>query len=216
MLYPSTTPHTIKVNKSMIAKVDHANVIPFIDWNIPSKGYIQEQPGKEHYKLLTYLMKMIVESGVANPRASDLGTLYGTSALALVSAHPSVQVTTYDVNNAVPAVKGVNTINNMTSIKRKIMSAQLDIGDIAKSHLVFLDIDPHNGIEELKIVNELVERGYKGLLLANGINVNEGMREFWKIVCQNKALTTYDVSSIGHWTGTGLINFSSDCDVTIE
>lgn len=204
----------ININKSEIAKIDHSSVIPYIEWNAPSKGYIQEQPGKEHYKLLTYIMKRIVESGEMY-KASDLGTLFGTSALALASAHPTIEVTTYDIINVIPNAQGVNTINNMSNIKRKHMSAQIDIPEIAKSNLVFLDINTADGVEEQKIINALIDHEFSGLLIVNGILLNT-RKDFWNKISNDKRIRVYDLSDVGHWTGTGLVNFSQDTDIIIK
>jgi hypothetical protein len=115
-------------------------------------------------------------------------------------------VTTYDIINVIPNVPGLKTINNVSSIKRKIMSGQLDIANIAKSQLILLDIDPHEGTEEIKFVNLLQDAGFKGLMLVDDIKLNEGMKRFWGGV----ELPKYDLTELGHWTGTGLIVYDPD------
>ena len=196
--------HILKIKKQEVNDIDLTNIYEYIDWNPTYHGFLQKLPGEEHYKLLAYMGKLV--SNTPTTLVSDIGTLYGSSALALSAAHPSVQVTTYDILNVIPNVQGIKTINNVSSIKRKIMSGQLDISNIAKSHLILLDIDPHEGTEETKFVKLLQTAGFKGLMLVDDIKLNDGMKKFWGGV----ELPKYDLTELGHWTGTGLIVYDPD------
>jgi hypothetical protein len=195
----------LKINKQEVKDVDLSSIYEYMDWNPTYRGFLTKLPGEEHYKLLAYMGKLV---SLKNPVTliSDIGTLYGSSALALSTAHPSVQVTTYDILNVIPNVQGLKSINNVSSIKRKIMSGQLDIANIAKSQLILLDIDPHEGTEETKFVKLLQNAGFKGLMLVDDIKLNEGMRKFWEGV----ELPKYDLTELGHWTGTGLIVYDPE------
>lgn len=195
----------LKINKQEVKDVDLSSIYEYMDWNPTYRGFLTKLPGEEHYKLLAYMGKLV---SLKNPVTliSDIGTLYGSSALALSAAHPSVQVTTYDILNVIPNVQGLKSINNVSSIKRKIMSGQLDIANIAKSQLILLDIDPHEGTEETKFVKLLQNAGFKGLMLVDDIKLNEGMRKFWEGV----ELPKYDLTELGHWTGTGLIVYDPE------
>jgi hypothetical protein len=44
---------------------------------------------------------------------------------------------------------------------------------------------------------------WNGLLLLDDINFNEPMNQFWNNISEEK----YDITKIGHWSGTGLVNF---------
>jgi hypothetical protein len=195
----------LKINKQEVKDVDLSSIYEYMDWNPTYRGFLTKLPGEEHYKLLAYMGKLV---SLKNPVTliSDIGTLYGSSALALSTAHPSVQVTTYDILNVIPNVQGLKSINNVSSIKRKIMSGQLDISNIAKSQLILLDIDPHEGTEETKFIKLLQNAGFKGLMLVDDIKLNEGMRKFWEGV----ELPKYDLTELGHWTGTGLIVYDPE------
>ena len=195
----------LRINRKEIADVDLSSIQEYLNWNPTYKDFLSKKPGEEHYKLMYYMAKLISQVNSA-PQISDIGTLYGSSALCFSAAHPSIQVTTYDILNVVPNVQGIKTVNNVTNIKRKIMSGQLDIHNISKSQLVLLDIDPHEGSEEVKFVQLLLDAGFKGILMVDDINLNEGMKKFWAGV----TLPKYEVTDIGHWTGTGLIVFDPE------
>jgi hypothetical protein len=77
---------------------------------------------------------------------------------------------------------------------------------ILSSPLIFLDIDPHHGIMEFEFYEWLVKHDYKGTLIFDDILHFEKMREnlWFKIHHPNKI----DLTSIGHWSGTGVVDFS--------
>lgn len=195
----------IKLNAAAVSAVDLTQCQEFLAWNPAYKEFLGKGPGEEHYKLLHYLAKKISE-GKTGALISDVGTLYGSSAIALATAHPSVQVTTYDIANVIPNANGIKTINQISNIRRKYMSGQLDIVSIAKSDLVLLDIDPHEGTEERKFVQLLKDNGFKGLLVVDDINLNQEMKDFWEWIPLRKV----DVTHLGHWTGTGIVVYDPD------
>lgn len=193
---------TLAINKAEVPLIDFTGVLEFMAWNPQFREYMTKPPGQEHYKLLAYLGKKLAQVKAA-PVIADIGTLYGASALAFAAAHPTIQVTTYDIVNAVPSAQGIKTINQVANIKRKAMSAQIDIDNISKSDLVLVDIDPHNGIEEDKILKRLVAAGFRGLLLYKDIALNDAMKAFWSSI--PASFKKIDLTEVGHWTGSGLV-----------
>jgi hypothetical protein len=76
---------------------------------------------------------------------------------------------------------------------------------ILKSPLIFLDIDPHEGIMEYEFYMWLREINYKGLLLLDDIWYFKGMRDhLWYRIMDTK----WDLTDLGHWSGSGLVDFS--------
>jgi predicted O-methyltransferase YrrM len=134
---------------------------------------------------------------------SDLGTYYGASALAL-SYNPDVMVTTYDIFNVIPQQELKSPLTRQ-NISMKVMSCQLDLQNISKSHLVLLDIDPHDGPTETKFIQLLLDSGFRGILLCDDIFLSDGMTEFWLSIPPH--LKKVNVSRFGHWTGTGAVVF---------
>ena len=73
---------------------------------------------------------------------------------------------------------------------------------LMKSPLIMLDTD-HEGPFEHKAYQYLKDINWKGYLLLDDIHLNAPMKEFWNQIDNEK----YDITSMGHWSGTGLVIF---------
>jgi hypothetical protein len=171
--------------------------------------------GRQHYRLLAYLSTLFNNSEIF-----DIGTHRGSSALAL-SYNSTNKVYSFDIEN-----RSKNYINKPENIEFIIFNLfnnndnndNNDNNELEKwrkkllnSPLIFLDIDPHDGILEYEFYQYLLENNYRGLLILDDIHHFEGMRVFWdKIKC-----TKYDITSLGHWSGTGLVKINNDNNVYI-
>jgi len=156
--------------------------------------YYEEPAGREHYRLLENLA--YDKRGVV----VDVGTLYGSSALALAS-NPAVEVWTYDIVNHIPANAGVSRVPNISFRLLDGIKAVPDF--VHKTDLIVLDIDPHDGIQERRFFEELEKHGFKGHVVCDDIHLNQPMRDWWASITQPKE----DLTSQGHWSGTGLVTF---------
>lgn len=181
------------MKKLMIVKSDVLNMdishlknsqCPWKEWNLV---------GGEHHKLCAYL-----STKFEGKTLIDAGTSYGNSAIAL-SYNPKNTVRTYDI-----------AFNDFDSFKERgnIIPIQKDINveDIyvlLSSPLILLDIDPHDGKQELVFSNLLKEIAYEGYVLCDDIHLNSAMSDWWN----GLDLKKYDVTDIGHHHGTGLICF---------
>jgi len=147
--------------------------------------------GHEPYRLLAYMSK-----GYKN--IADLGTYEGLSALALSNNHLA-KVTSYDIDGTNNIVSGRK---NITFVVRDLFD---HIDDILKCDLIYLDIDPHDGIQEQRFTDILLERKYKGVVIADDIHLPryDKMIQWWKDITIEK----HDVTEIGHHSGTGIIRF---------
>lgn len=149
----------------------------------------------EHYRLLKYISLQY-----NNVIILDLGTACGHSALAL-SQNKTNKIITYDLN------KRSNLLDNIDNIERVLLDCNLMNNDIIESaKVILLDIDPHNGEQEIEFYYKLKNANFKGILLCDDINLNEGMKEFWETINEEK----YDISEYGHFSGTGLVNFGDE------
>ncbi len=165
--------------------------------------YFRKSPGVEHYRLLESLVKNR-HGGIV----VDVGTLYGSSALAL-SSNPRVEVWTYDIVNHIPESARIRHIPN---ISFRIMNGIQAVADFAhKTDLIVLDIDPHDGIQEPQFFEALRMHGYRGIVVCDDIHLNPRMEAWWQSIILPKA----DLTSLGHSTGTGIISFSSEKDVEL-
>lgn len=166
-------------------------------------------PGREHYKLLSYISNQYNNSLIL-----DIGTYKGLSSLAL-SNNKNNLVITYDINNLdvnkqYSSVKDVNNIvfyvENMLDNKPKFY----DI--IKKSSIIMMDVDPHDGIQEPLFMDLFREAEFEGILLLDDINLNQPMNNWWN----NINIEKYDISKYGHWSGTGLVNFNKNTKIILE
>lgn len=152
----------------------------------------------EHYKLLTYLSDII-----ENETILDLGTRDGLSALVL-SKNQKNKVITYDLlPKPVEMLKFENLIPNCEFKQLNIFDEDTEI--IKKSKLIFLDLDPHDGIQEKRFIEVLESIGYDGIVICDDIIWFQQMNEWWNNLKQTK----YDITKYGHGSGTGLIDFSN-------
>jgi len=165
--------------------------------NLPP--YFLENAGSEHYKLLAYLASIINDTN--NPYI-DIGTYRGCSAAAL-SYNNNHSVITYDIIDCITDNE-IFSIKNKENIKIKITDCCNEMLEICQSKLILLDIDPHDGIQESKIIDYLIDYNFNGILLIDDIHLNENMQNFWDSI----KLKKYDITKYGHWSGTGVVIFN--------
>jgi len=152
-------------------------------------SHFHEPSGKEHYRLL-----MFVSSLFESEILFDVGTNTGVSALALSNSKNKIK--TYDVVQLLdqnPPIENIEFIlGDSTSDK-----------DLKHSPLIFLDVN-HDGSYEDIFYNHLHNIKWKGILLLDDIHINEPMKNFWNNITEEK----YDITRLGHWSGTGLVVFN--------
>ncbi len=71
---------------------------------------------------------------------------------------------------------------------------------------------------ERHLFNRLHGINYKGIVLLDGIHLNQEMELWWKEVQANAAkngYTCYDVTSVGHSTGTGFVDFTGKAKIEV-
>ena len=186
----------INISKTAVKQTDTS----FLSDMFSKEPYIYGD--KEHYKLLTYLAKSL-----NNVNITELGSLRGISAECLAQ-NKTNKVISYDISTQFS--------ENYSKLSKKYTNLQFIIEDILfdlndvlfSSSLVFVDIDPHNGEFEKKILDRLIEKKYSGLVIFDDIHLNTGMKEFW-VYAQNKC-KTLDLTEVGHHSGTGLIIFNKE------
>ena len=156
--------------------------------------YFLRDPGQEHYLLLSRLAGELQDSTIV-----DIGTHFGYSALALSGG--SNRVLSFDIADLKQVVLPPSVECKIVNILDEPSAFPLD------AKLALLDIDPHSGGEERRIVEMLKERGWRGRLVCDDIHLNNGMREFWDWAQQQDGVTAMDLTKEGHVTGTGLLTF---------
>ena len=154
------------------------------------------------FKLYAYLSNMFDKTLIL-----DIGTYWGKSALALAH-NPLNVVTTFDIKDYIEDSDHI--IYTMDNMYFKIGDF-LDYEDmIMDSSILMIDIT-HNGEDEMRILKKLYYMKYMGLLLFDDIVAFEKMRVFWNTVQYKK----HDITSVGHWSGTGIIDMFNKFDVEV-
>lgn len=157
-------------------------------------GGLSGECGRESYKLYTFLSTQVNDSIIL-----DIGSCYGNSAIAL-SYNESNHVISYDLQDlGAPSIQKEN-------ITWKIMDFMNDESiDYSKVKMILIDVDPHDGKQEFVMKKFLYDKGWSGLLLLDDIHLNPNMEFFWNSFPENER---YDLTHLGHWSGTGLIKFN--------
>lgn len=143
----------------------------------------------EHYDLLSTWSHQFNKVKIY-----DIGTYKGLSAVALSSNQDNL-IVSYDIGYYV-------TVNQPNNVEFRIGSFYHD-KEMLNSPLIMFDIDPHDGLQEKLFVQNLTNIGYKGTVIFDDIHLNDEMKDFWNSITQEK----HDYTSIGHWSGTGIVIF---------
>ena len=189
------------IDSSIISStVDYSRFSGILDGDSEFHGSI----GKEHYKLLSYMSTLFNGSSII-----DIGTHRGVSALAL----------SYNTTNTVYSFDILDKVNNQQIRSRDNIVFSLDnlfeaagqekwTATILSAPFIFLDVDPHNGTMEMDFYNYLKKIGYTGFVICDDIWHFKEMRDnFWYKL---PAVEKYDVTHLGHWSGTGIFTFNKD------
>jgi len=156
------------------------------------------QASVEHYKLLAWLSTQF-----NNVDIFDIGTHKGASSSAL-SYNSSNRVLSFDINLS----KLSKRKPNCEYYEQKLWDPEvikLWKDRILESPLIFIDIEQHEGIMEYDFYTWLKTNNYKGILVLDDIWYFKNMRDnlWFKI-----ELIKEDLTHVGHWSGTGIVDFS--------
>ena len=163
--------------------------------------------GKEHYRLLAWLSHQWDGETLI-----DIGTHKGSSSVAL-SHNERNRVLSFDIENRVnPSLpKRDNVDYILHDLMEEGDTPSEWMTEVLRSPLILLDIDPHEGTRELKFVKYLSDHKYSGILICDDVHHFEDMKNnFWSKVDTSKK---YDVTHLGHWSGTGVVDFREQKDI---
>ena len=179
--------------------------------------------GKEHYKLLASISMQL-----KNKKFLELGTHKGQSAVCLTYSNQFGNnniLNTFDLFDMRfnQCIEWFNLYNLNFNIKNLFDSEiREEFRDFILSHdLIFIDIDPHEGILELEMYNWLKNNNFKGIIIFDDIRLGRGhfgskaefsMSEFWLQVDNSYK---YDISHLGHSSGTGLVSFNKNNNIIL-
>tara|TARA_Y100000034_G_scaffold92919_1_gene112344 strand:+ start:1696 stop:2424 length:729 start_codon:yes stop_codon:yes gene_type:complete len=190
-----------------------------------------EEPGY-HWAILSYLSTLYNDSTII-----DVGTQIGRSAVAL-AYNPSNKIYTYDIKDWTHENMLINNplVTNVEFILQDCIYDPWDKKEeelFSSSPLIFLDVDPHDGLQEEIFVESLVEIEWKGILVVDDIRLEladaderhrkgvgrmgagaKGMINWWNSI----ELPKYDITDnyFGHESGMGIICFGNQVVVGID
>ena len=185
----------------------------------PKRGNFHAQAGWDHYRLLGWLSQQVPNSIV-----SEIGTYFGDGSFAMGS-EPSNYVYSFDI---VDKGKGIYEMNKMSParfhteapnihfVQANVLSMHkcLQLG-LLSSSIILLDTLhlPYTKPFEMGFFQWLVDHKYKGMLLLDDITLTAEMRRWWRSITFP---TKYNITIVGHATGTGLVDFSGKALFTPE
>lgn len=178
----------------------------------------------EHYRLLHYIANQF--KGVT---ILEGGTAHGMSCLAMADS-PN-KIVTYETNggwgvqrwvvgvspgepynsswqNGSTECKGRGRFENVTFKLKDINTEDADI--LLASELMFIDVDPHDGIQETIFFDRLRSIGYTGVVVLDDIHLFPEMEKFWNSITEKK----WDLTPFGHHSGTGIVDFGDNITIT--
>ena len=179
-----------KLDRTLISVVDLSQLSDFIT-NDEYRGYFLDTAFREHYRLLAYM-----STKFSGQTIYDVGTLKGYSALAL-SYNTDNKVISYDIED----LKELIDRERLNTIDYRIGNV-LEDPSLFSSPLVLLDTY-HEGQFEREFYAHLKAHRFRGLLVLDDIFLNKAMKAFWHDI----DLPKEDITDIGHWSGTGIVDF---------
>ena len=175
--------------------------------NLPDSQFLNIFPG-EHYRLLNAIIRVTGSKNIV-----EIGTYTGMGTLAFQDGIDEINVVTYDIIDwdelPVPS-----HFDESDFADNRIVQI---VGDLSDDHVFEQNIDvlnsadvifmdaPKNDVFEYKMAmkfSRLDKKHFKLLIVDDIQFVN--MIDFWRSISSPKL----DVSSFGHWSGTGLVDIS--------
>jgi predicted O-methyltransferase YrrM len=196
------------VTKDALSKINLKEKIQSVlkDYTIDPNEFFGE-PGKEHYRLLSYLSSLHAGSTII-----DIGTHRGSSALAM-STSPNTTIYSFDIQRKIFLRDLPNVNYEIADLWNETVFEYWE-KIIMESAMILLDIDPHDGNMEYEIYLKLKSKGYKGLIVCDDIWFFKEMRDnFWNLIPTEEKV---DITALGHWSGSGVISFVKRPDIVWE
>lgn len=150
--------------------------------------YYTASPGAEHYRLLAHISYFTNGTNIL-----DIGTYLGYSSIAL-SQNNNNKIISYDVNKQ-------HNQEDHDNVTYRIGDAR-DFEDFENTKVILLDTY-HDGVYEEKFIEHLRSIKWHGLLIMDDIHEYPQLKELYDKLPEEK----YDITNIGHWSGTGIVLF---------
>ena len=212
---------TKKYIEDSLKQIENLDVI--LKNSLTKQGYIDylQGIGKEHYKLF-----ISISMQINNCKILEIGTHHGNSAVALGFSNiytKNITLNTLDIIDIVqPNCKNFFINNNINFSILNLLDANTRTkykDKILENDIIYIDIDPHEGLLEYEMYIWLKQNNYNGIIIFDDIKLGLGhsanntppirhkMSDFWDKVDNNDKL---DITNVGHASGTGLVYFNKE------
>uniref|UniRef100_A0A7S4QYG6 Uncharacterized protein n=1 Tax=Ditylum brightwellii TaxID=49249 RepID=A0A7S4QYG6_9STRA len=189
--------------------------------------YLLADAGIEHYAFLNYLSATYGD----HRHFTDIGTRVVASSVA-VGSNLKSPVWTFDLPTSYERQQafrgdteeewqtkahdiGLNvTFHNLDLMK----ASNEELKKYLDTWFVLLDTfhQPDTVPFEREFFQRMLDIGFKGILCLDDIHLNHEMKKWWNEVqdgAEGGGYRTYDITEIGHYSGTGLVDFSGKVTV---
>jgi predicted O-methyltransferase YrrM len=156
--------------------------------------------GHQHYQLLA----TIASSCPDDTKFLEIGTRIGISSLAIHQGSGGgnrISLTTCDLEDNIPEGKSVKAFPD---IKFLVKDGFELLGSDQSWDIIFIDVDPHDGVQERRMINKLIEIDFKGIVILDDIHLNAEMQALWDWIPVRRKV---DLTKFGHNSGTGVVLF---------
>jgi hypothetical protein len=225
-----TATGNIILNKTAIRNHSKQKLHDVIKFTHPDyEQFMMADPSVEHYTLWSYLTQNYHAADDCR-HVVDIGTRYVSSALALGAT--GVKVKTFDIPNSgerVHAFRGKSEQDWQNELKGgpgvhiefhnidQLKIPDKEFHEYFATWLIILDTfhQPYTVPFEREFLSRLINvpepHKFKGLMLLDDIHLNPEMKKWWEELKDNASqwgYTAHDMTSVGHYSGTGLLDFS--------
>lgn len=190
----------LTLNLSRLNTFNFSGLRDIVYWDNSAHRYDSDAffygAGNQHYQLLSTI-------ALACPKGTrflEIGTRLGMSSLAIHHGG-CVDITTCDLEDNIPDGKSVKAF---PEIKFLVKDGFELLESYRSWDIIFIDVDPHDGIQERRMIKKLVENDFKGILLLDDIHLNPEMQSLWDWIPAGRKV---DLTRFGHNSGTGAVLF---------
>jgi hypothetical protein len=193
----------ITIDKKAVAEHEILPLLDYLgDWYLDKDIFTEQQSGTSEYRLYAYLSEYFDDTTIL-----DIGTRTGGSGLAL-SWNPNNRVISFDLVRW-PSHDHLKKDNLDLRIGNFMEDETIDYDDVS---IIMIDVDPHDGVQEPPMLEFLREKNWNGLLLLDDIGpIWPAIEAMWNEIPEPK----FDLTDIGHFSGTGLVVFGDEYEVEV-
>lgn len=194
----------LKLDYQTINTIDLSHLVQQFPWE--NRDQLVGSAGHEFHKLYAHIAGQF--NGI---KIADIGARTGNSALSL-SCNMNNQIDSYEI---FPEYYNLLCTNINKSNISFFFEDILTDPKILSYPLISLDVDPHDGVQESKCFEYLMANNYQGLVLLDDTNfahVYPALHNWWN----GLQLPKWDLTRYGHYSGTGLVDFSGTVEVILS